>query len=52
MRFLLDAQLPPAAAVWLRVGNASNRALRGWLEPRLPGIVQLVGQGSRLVEVV
>lgn len=40
------------AVIWLRVGNASNRALRGWLEPRLPGIVQLVGQGSRLVEVV
>jgi predicted nuclease of predicted toxin-antitoxin system len=38
--------------VWLRVGNASNRALRAWLEPRLAGIVQLVGQGSRLVEVV
>lgn len=38
--------------VWLRVGNASNQALRAWLEPRLPGIVQLVGQGSRLVEVI
>jgi hypothetical protein len=40
------------AVVWLRVGNASNRALRAWLKPRLTGIVQLVGQGSRLVEVV
>jgi predicted nuclease of predicted toxin-antitoxin system len=40
------------AVVWLRVGNASNRALRAWLEPRLAGIVQLLGQGSRLVEVV
>ena len=40
------------SVVWLRVGNASNRALRAWLEPRLPGIVQLLGQGSRLVEVV
>lgn len=38
--------------VWLRVGNTSNRALRAWLEPRLAGIVQLVSQGSRLVEVV
>ena len=38
--------------VWLRVGNSSNAALRAWLEPRLPGIVQLVGQGNRLVEVV
>jgi predicted nuclease of predicted toxin-antitoxin system len=79
MRFLVDAQLPPAlavglreqgheaqavrevglreagdgtiwahalqtsdvpAVVWLREGNASNRALRAWLEPRLAGIVQ------------
>ena len=38
--------------VWLRVGNCSNEALRTWLEPRLPGIVQLVTQGSRLVEVI
>jgi predicted nuclease of predicted toxin-antitoxin system len=38
--------------VWLRVGNCSNEALRAWLEPRLPGIVQLVAQGSRLVEVI
>lgn len=40
------------AVVWLRVGNASNQALRAWLEPRLAGIGQLIGQGSRLVEVV
>ena len=38
--------------VWLRVGNTTNRALRAWLEPRLPGIIGLVGQGHRLVEVV
>ncbi len=38
--------------VWLRIGNSSNAALRAWLEPRLPGIVQLVAQGSRLIEVV
>ena len=38
--------------VWLRVGNSSNHALRAWLQPRLPGIVQLVTQGSRLVEVI
>ena len=38
--------------VWLRVGNSSNAALRAWLEPRLPGIVQLVSQGNLLVEVV
>lgn len=38
--------------VWLRVGNSSNKILRAWLEPRLPGIVQLVGQGGRVIEVI
>lgn len=38
--------------VWLRLGNSSNRALRAWLEPRLPGVVQLASGGSRLIEVV
>ena len=38
--------------VWLRVGNATNRALHTWIEPRLPGIVQLVGQNNRLIEVI
>jgi predicted nuclease of predicted toxin-antitoxin system len=38
--------------VWLRVGNTTNRVLRAWVEPRLPGIAQLLAQGSRLVEVI
>lgn len=38
--------------VWLRVGNTTNRVLRAWIEPRLPGLVALVDQGSRLVEVI
>lgn len=38
--------------VWLRVGNATNPALRAWISPRLPGILQLVSQGDRLVEVI
>lgn len=52
--FAARAQHEPAGpvVVWLRVGNSSNTALRAWLEPRLSGIVQLVEQGSRLVEVV
>jgi hypothetical protein len=33
------------------VGNAANQAPQARLEPRLAGIVQLIGQGSRLVEV-
>jgi predicted nuclease of predicted toxin-antitoxin system len=38
--------------VWLRSGNTTNRALRTWVEPRFPGITDLLAQGSRLVEVV
>ncbi len=38
--------------VWLRVGNTTNRVLRAWIEPRLPGIAQLLAQNSRLVEVI
>ncbi len=38
--------------VWLRVGNTTNRVLRAWIEPRLPGIMQLLAQGGRLIEVV
>jgi len=38
--------------VWLRVGNTTNRVLRAWIEARLPGMVQLLTQGSRVVEVV
>ena len=37
--------------VWLRVGNTTNRALLAWIEPRWAGIVTLLSQGSRLVEV-
>ncbi len=38
--------------VWLRIGNCSNEELRAWLEPRLSGIVELVTQGGRVVEVI
>jgi predicted nuclease of predicted toxin-antitoxin system len=37
--------------VWLRLGNASNRVLLAWLQPRWPGVLQLLEQGHRLVEV-
>jgi len=52
--FAARARQEPAGpvVVWLRVGNSSNTALQVWLAPRLPGIMQLVTQGSRLVEVV
>jgi predicted nuclease of predicted toxin-antitoxin system len=38
--------------VWLRVGNTTNRLLREWIEPRLAGIIQLIGQSHRLIEVI
>ncbi len=38
--------------VWLRVGNTTNPVLKVWMDTRLPGIVQLLEQGNRLVEVV
>jgi predicted nuclease of predicted toxin-antitoxin system len=37
--------------VWLRIGNASRRALLAWLEPRLPAIEIRVEQGEKLIEV-
>ena len=49
-RSVQDATAP--VIVWLRVGNTTNRVLRAWIEPRLPGIAQLLAQGSRLVEVL
>ncbi|MFM7182291.1 MAG: DUF5615 family PIN-like protein [Verrucomicrobiales bacterium] len=37
--------------VWLRIGNASRRALLQWFEPLLPQIESLIGQGNPLIEV-
>jgi predicted nuclease of predicted toxin-antitoxin system len=37
--------------VWLRMGNATNRALLEWLEPRWSSVVQLLIDGNRLIEV-
>lgn len=39
------------SVVWLRVGNTSNAALRAWFVPRVPQIIALLGQGTRLVEI-
>ncbi len=38
--------------IWLRAGNTTNRAMLAWIEPRMSGIVQLAGQGHRIVEVI
>lgn len=37
--------------VWLRIGNCTNRVLFEWLEPLLPGIIEHLNAGIRLVEV-
>ena len=37
--------------IWLRIGNATNRALLEWLEPRWPRIVALLEAGDRFIEV-
>lgn len=37
--------------VWLRIGNASRRALLQWFEPLLPQIEALIAQGPPLIEV-
>lgn len=37
--------------VWLRIGNATNRALVAWLEPRCPGVLEALEAGERFVEV-
>ena len=39
------------AIVWLRIGNASRRALLGWLEPLLPDIEARLGLGEKIIEV-
>ena len=37
--------------LWLRLGNATNRALIFWLSPRWPQVLSHLNNGSRLVEV-
>ena len=39
------------ALLWLRCGNATNRALTAWLEPRWTQVEALLGSGERFVEV-
>ena len=37
--------------VWLRIGNASRRALLAWLEPLLPNIEARLAQSEKVIEV-
>lgn len=48
----LTLRLPDRfALLWLRCGNATNRALQSWLEPRWPEIERLLAAGERMIEV-
>ena len=39
------------AVIWLRIGNCTNSVLFARLEPLWQGIVRLLEEGHRLVEV-
>ena len=47
----LTLRLPDRfSLLWLRCGNATNRALSAWLEPRWPMIERLLEGGERMIE--
>lgn len=48
-RVVRDSNAP--TIVWLRIGNATNRALLQWWWPRWPQVLKLLGEGHRLIEV-
>ena len=37
--------------VWLRIGNASKKALLAWFMPLLPAILDRIHAGDRLIEL-
>lgn len=37
--------------IWLRIGNASNKSLSKWLEPRWPVVLRLLDDETPLIEV-
>ena len=43
---------PPPQVLWLRLGNATNKALLSWLEPVLSEALVALAQGNALVEVI
>lgn len=40
------------AFLWLRCGNATNRALADWLEARWARVEELLAAGERVIELV
>ena len=41
----------PPVVIWLRIGNATNPVLLGWLMPILPTVLARIESGDRLIEV-
>ncbi len=41
----------PAALIWIRKGNCSNRALMAWFEPLWPETLRRLEEGERLIEL-
>ena len=41
----------PPVVIWLRIGNAINSVLLGWLMPILPAVLARIESGDRLIEV-
>jgi hypothetical protein len=37
--------------IWLRIGNATNLVLLGWLTPRWEEVMDHINAGDRLIEV-
>jgi len=46
----LRSQNPPIV-IWLRIGNATNPVLLGWLMQILPTVLARIESGDRLIEV-
>ena len=42
---------PAPVVIWLRIGNATNPVLLGWLLPMLPMVIARIESGDRLIEV-
>jgi predicted nuclease of predicted toxin-antitoxin system len=49
--FCIHVQLLDFRLIWLRIGNAPNKNLFNWLEPRWKQIDSLLEKGERLIEV-
>ena len=49
--FLLIRLPDRFALLWLKCGNATNRALTAWLEERWSRVEELLAAGERVIEL-